>query len=65
MVVEGLTHRQREVAHLLVTTSLSYKQMAAFLDIAEGTLRKHVEKAYRAFGVHTRAELIERMSRLR
>jgi predicted DNA-binding transcriptional regulator YafY/DNA-directed RNA polymerase specialized sigma24 family protein len=34
---EGLTHRQREVAHLLVTTGLSYKQMAAYLDITEGT----------------------------
>jgi DNA-binding CsgD family transcriptional regulator len=62
---EGLTRRQREVAHLLVTTSLDYEQMAAFLDIAIGTLRKHVEAVYRHFGVHSRAALIELMFRRR
>jgi DNA-binding CsgD family transcriptional regulator len=61
----GLSTRQREVTHLLRTTGLSYKQIAAYLDIAEGTLRKHVERVYRHFGVHSRAELVELMSKLR
>jgi DNA-binding NarL/FixJ family response regulator len=52
-----LTPRQREVAALLVGTGLSYKQIAARLGLSEGTIRTHTEKIYRAFGVHSRAEL--------
>lgn len=56
----GLTPRQQQVARLLVTTSHGYKQIAAELDVAEGTVRKHVERVYRAYGVQSRTELIER-----
>lgn len=53
--VPGLTARQIDVAHLLVTTDLSYKEIAVRLGVAEGTVRKHVERVYRAFGVRSRA----------
>ena len=53
----ALTPRQRDVAALLVRTGLSYKQIAAQLQVREGTLRTHAEHVYRALGVHSRAEL--------
>lgn len=52
-----LTPRQRDVAALLVGTGLSYKQIAAHLELSEGTIRTHTERIYRAFGVHSRPEL--------
>jgi DNA-binding NarL/FixJ family response regulator len=52
-----LTLRQREVAALLVGTGLSYKEIAARLDLSEGTVRTHTEAIYRALGVHSRPEL--------
>ena len=52
-----LTDRQVEVARLLAKTELGYKQIAHRLGIAEGTLRKHVEKVYRAYDVRTRVGL--------
>lgn len=54
----SLTPRQREVAGLLCSTGLSYKQVADKLDISEGTMRKHTENVYRRVGVHSRAELM-------
>ncbi|MBK9266168.1 MAG: response regulator transcription factor [Polyangiaceae bacterium] len=53
-----LTHRQREVAYLLSRTGLSYKEVAARLEIREGTMRKHAENIYRRLGVQSRAELM-------
>lgn len=52
-----LSPRQREIASLLSSTGLSYKQVAEMLEISDGTLRKHVENIYRKAGVHSRAEL--------
>jgi DNA-binding NarL/FixJ family response regulator len=52
-----LTPRQCDVAALLARTGLSYKQIAAQLQVREGTLRTHAEHVYRAVGVHSRAEL--------
>jgi DNA-binding NarL/FixJ family response regulator len=52
-----LTPRQHDVANLLVGTGLSYKEIAAHLAVSEGTIRKHTEHIYRAFGVHSRPEL--------
>jgi DNA-binding CsgD family transcriptional regulator len=52
-----LTERQLEVARLLAETDDSYKEIANRLRIAEGTLRKHVEKVYRAYGVRSRVGL--------
>lgn len=60
---DELTHRQREVAGLLCSTGLSYKEVAAKLDISEGTMRKHTENVYRRLGVHSRAELMIALSR--
>jgi DNA-binding NarL/FixJ family response regulator len=54
----ALTPRQRDVVALLVGTGLSYKQIAAQLARSEGTVRTHTERIYRAFGVHSRLELI-------
>lgn len=54
----GLSPRQQQVANLLINTGLSYKEIAAELGIAEGTVRKHVEKVYRAYGVQSRPELM-------
>jgi DNA-binding NarL/FixJ family response regulator len=56
-VSPALTSRQRDVASLLVGTGLSYKEIAARLDLSEGTIRTHTERIYRAFGVHSRPEL--------
>lgn len=53
----ALTPRQHDVAMLLIGTGLSYKEIAAHLAVSEGTIRKHTEHIYRAFGVHSRPEL--------
>jgi DNA-binding CsgD family transcriptional regulator len=56
------TKRQAEIAHLLITTGLSYQELADHLAIAEGTLRKHTENIYRAANVHSRPELVAKMT---
>lgn len=53
----ALTPRQRDVLALLIGTGLSCKQIAAELELCEGTIRTHMERIYRAFGVHSRPEL--------
>jgi DNA-binding NarL/FixJ family response regulator len=55
--LKNLTPRQREIAGLLSSTGLSYKEVAARLNISLGTMRKHAENVYRKKGVHSRAEL--------
>lgn len=57
-LLASLTPRQREIATLLCSLSLSYKEVAAKLEISEGTIRKHAENLYRRTGVHSRAELM-------
>jgi len=59
---DALSPRENEIAILLTTSGLSYKQIALELHISEGTVRTHVERIYRAFGVHSRAELNARLS---
>lgn len=54
---EDLSPRLREVAELLVGTGLSHKQIAAQLQLSEGTVHRHVERLYRTLGVNSRAEL--------
>jgi|GEM_PF-1511310 hypothetical protein len=54
--VVGLPPRLREVGALLAETSLTYKEMAGKMEVAEGTLRTHVERLYRSAGVQSRAE---------
>lgn len=53
----ALTARQRDVARLLATTSLTYKEIAERLGLAEGTVRKHIENVYRAYDVTSRTAL--------
>jgi DNA-binding NarL/FixJ family response regulator len=48
-----LTVRQREVLGL-VATGKSNKQIASTLGISEGTVKVHVNAAFRALGVHNR-----------
>lgn len=48
-----LTMRQKEVLEL-VATGKSNKQIAATLGISEGTVKVHVNAAFRALGVHNR-----------
>lgn len=49
----ALTARQREVLAVL-STGLSNKEIARTLNIAPGTVKVHVNAAYRALGVHNR-----------
>jgi len=53
-----LSPRKREVAKLLVDSGLSYKEIAARLDLSEGTIRTHTEEIYRKYNVHSRFELM-------
>ncbi|HWN67095.1 MAG TPA: LuxR C-terminal-related transcriptional regulator [Haliangium sp.] len=65
LACDGLTPRECEIAHFLVLTGLSQKQIADKLGISEGTLRKHAQSIFDCFGVHSRPELIELLSQLR
>lgn len=53
----GLSRRQAEVA-LLLRDGLTNAQMARRLGIAEGTVRKHLEAVFDAFGVRSRAGVV-------
>jgi DNA-binding CsgD family transcriptional regulator len=56
-----LTPRQRDlVRHLAL--GKSNRQLAHDLGLAEGTVRKHLEKLYRNLGVHSRAEALARVA---
>ncbi|KRE44038.1 helix-turn-helix transcriptional regulator [Knoellia sp. Soil729] len=52
-----LTRRQREVLGL-VRLGLANKQIAHQLDVSPGTVRKHLENAYGALGVQSRAAAV-------
>lgn len=65
LACDGLTPRECEIAHYLVLTGLSQKQIADKLGINEGTLRKHIQSIFECFGAHSRPELIELLSQLR
>jgi DNA-binding CsgD family transcriptional regulator len=60
MADAGLTQRQTEVAVELVGGGTN-AAIAARLGIAEGTVRKHLEQAFRALGVADRASAIARI----
>jgi DNA-binding CsgD family transcriptional regulator len=55
---QQLPPQQRKIASLLAYSGLSAKQIADKLGIAEGTLRTHSERVYKALGVHSRPELM-------
>ena len=51
-----LTQREAEVTHLVIT-GLANKEIARRLDVAPGTVRKHLDNIYRKIGVQSRATL--------
>jgi DNA-binding CsgD family transcriptional regulator len=51
-----LTQREAEVTHLVIT-GLANKEIARRLDVAPGTVRKHLDNIYRKVGVQSRAAL--------
>lgn len=55
-----LSPRQRDVAELLTRTGLTYVAIGERLSISGGTVRAIVPEVYRAYGVSSRSELIER-----
>ena len=55
-----LPPRLMEIGRLLISTSLANKEIAESLSIHEGTVRKHIERLYRALDVNSRAELSTR-----
>ncbi|MDI1430129.1 helix-turn-helix transcriptional regulator [Polyangium sorediatum] len=56
-ILEMLPPRKREIALLLVGSSLSYKEIAHRLGISPGTVRAHVQNIYRIAGVDSRPGL--------
>ncbi len=48
---------RQKIAELLIGTGLLHKEIAATLELSEGTVRTQVTHIHRAFGVHSRAEL--------
>lgn len=56
----GLTSREREVLDKLLT-GITVTQIAAELDIAENTAKRHVYNIYKKAGVHTRYELLAKL----
>jgi DNA-binding NarL/FixJ family response regulator len=59
-----LTDREQQVLRGLVD-GLSYKQVAAALDISLGTVRSHITAVYRKLQVHSVAEAVSRAVRQR
>lgn len=56
----ALPRRLQEIGDLLLNTGCAIKDIASRLGIHEGTVRKHIERLYRAVGVNSRAELSNR-----
>ncbi|MDR2733229.1 MAG: helix-turn-helix transcriptional regulator [Spirochaetota bacterium] len=54
----GLSQREIEVAHLLVTEGLGKQEIGERLFIAPGTAKLHISKIYQKFGVTNRAEFM-------
>lgn len=52
-----LTHREQQVVNALIG-GLSYKQVAAKLNIALETVRHHVKNIYGKYDVHSKSQLI-------
>lgn len=52
----GITHRQKEITHM-VMQGRQNKEIACHLNIACGTVSRHLENIYRKIGVNNRTEL--------
>lgn len=57
----ALTHRELQVANLLAR-GLPNERIAQSLSISPWTLASHLRRMYAKFDVHTRAELVGRLS---
>jgi RNA polymerase sigma factor (sigma-70 family) len=55
--VDALTPRERQILEL-VAQGLSNAELAQILRLSTGTIRKHLENAYKKLGVHTRTAAI-------
>lgn len=54
---KGLTGREEQIA-ALVGDGLSNKEIAKDLEISEGTVKQHLMKVFKKFGVSSRLELV-------
>lgn len=59
---DGLSPRQKDVLNLMCH-GLSNKEIARKLDLAEGTVKVHVNALFRALGAHNRASVIAAMAK--
>ena len=55
----SMTRREREVT-ALIAAGLTTRQMATRLGLAEGTVERHITRAYRKLGVRTRVQAAAR-----
>lgn len=59
----GLSPRQKDVLTLL-SQGLSNKEIARSLELAEGTVKVHVNALFRALGAHNRVSVVAALARL-
>ena len=52
-----LTERQTKIVEM-IAAGYTDKQLAGRLGMSPGTLRTHLDRMFRRFGVHTRAALV-------
>lgn len=62
-ISQGLSPRQRQVLHYLLQ-GLPNKVIGSRLEMADGTVKSHLNSVYRAFRVNSRAQLILRAREL-
>jgi DNA-binding CsgD family transcriptional regulator len=60
--VPTLTERQTKIVEM-IAAGYTDKQLAGRLGMSPGTLRTHLDRMFRRFGVHTRAALVARWLR--
>ncbi|MEQ8841030.1 MAG: helix-turn-helix transcriptional regulator [Acidimicrobiales bacterium] len=60
----GLTQRQAEIAIALAESGGTNAQLGRSLDVAEGTVKKHLESVFRSLGVDSRTAAVVALRRL-
>jgi DNA-binding CsgD family transcriptional regulator len=55
--VPSLTEKQTKIVEM-IAAGYTDKQLAGRLGMSPGTLRTHLDRMFRRFGVHTRAALV-------
>jgi DNA-binding CsgD family transcriptional regulator len=56
-IAPSLTERQTKIVEM-IAAGYTDKQLAGRLGMSPGTLRTHLDRLFRRFGVHTRAALV-------